>query len=332
MADRDELPPALRAALAELAAEGIDELIATARAEARATVAARLRAELERELIAQAATALAPRREPEPQPDAGDGLWLYCVVGADHPGVPEGLPGVSEGRRPRAVRARGVTALVSDVPLAEFGEDALKRNLNDLAWLESTARAHEAVLDAALSRGAVVPMRVCTIYRGEDQLAAMLAERRPELARALESLAGRAEWGVKVIAAPDRLEQLARSRDSAAPSASGGEGGGAYLARKQADRRIREQVDSILDDAVRECHVRLEEWAAGSELLPPQRRELAGYEGEMVLNGVYLVDDERADTFASVVGELREQYADMRMSFDLTGPWPAYHFVGEPAA
>lgn len=317
-------------------ARELDELIRDARSEARAAVKARLRDRFERELLERAEQRLAPPRRSEPAPrrerapgpetetEHGQGLWVYCVIGGDHPGVNEEVAGVAGGGAPRAVRAAGLGALVSEVPLDEFGEDGLKRNLNDLSWLEATVRAHEGVLDAVLAGGAPVPMRVCTIYRGEEHVREMLASHREELGEALERLAGRAEWGVKVLADRERHAPPGGRSDEQGPAPDGGD----YLARKQRERREREAAGAELEEALREIHARLEEWATASELLPPQRRELAGYAGEMALNGAYLVDDERLEAFASVVEELRAQYAAAGLSFELTGPWPAYHFAG----
>jgi Gas vesicle synthesis protein GvpL/GvpF len=337
-----------------------DELIREARAEARAAVKARLREDFERALTREVEERLrlqAEEREPSAAPPrarraspapsaergassapppgsppapAGEGLWVYCVVRGDVPELPAALGGVRNGAGPRLVRDAGIAAVVSAVPLAEFGEEPLKRNLNDLDWLEGVARAHEGVVDAALAAGgAVVPMRMCTIFQGERQVRQMLADRGPALERTLDRLAGMAEWGVKVTADRGRLTEAARDTVGAPGGAAGpGGAGGAYLGRKRQDRDLRERTDALLDGAIRESHARLEEWASASEVLPPQGRELAGYDGDMVFNGAYLVDESRAGSFASVVDELGRQYAEHGLTFELTGPWPAFHFVG----
>jgi hypothetical protein len=320
--------------------EDVDELIREARAEARAAVKARLREDFERALAREVEERLAPRpaRPVEEGPAThrspiGGGLWVYCAVRQDFPELPDELEGVHSAARPNVVRGAGAAAVVSVVPLDQFGEDALKRNLNDIEWLEAVARAHEDVLEAALGSGPIVPMRICTIFRGEEQVRRMLADGESAFSEALDRLDGRAEWGVKVIADRARVAQMVRTRGRSASSgssrASGPAGeGGAYLGRKQEDRYLRELVDVVIDEAVRESHARLEEWAAASELLPPQRPEVAGYEGELVLNGAYLVDHDRVEAFEGVVQGLSHQYSDAGLSFDLTGPWPAFHFVG----
>ncbi len=59
---------------------------------------------------------------------------------------------------------------------------------------------------------------------------------------------------------------------------------------------------------------------------PPQSPELTGQPVSMVLNAAYLVADERADEFAAAVADLAAQHRSVQLN--LTGPWPAYSFVG----
>jgi hypothetical protein len=320
--------------------EDVDELIREARAEARAAVKARLREDFERALVREVEERLAARParpaagEPAArQPPTGHGLWVYCVVRDDFPELPVELEGVHAAARPHVVRGAGAAAIVSAVPLDQFGEDTLKRNLTDGEWLESVARTHEDVLESALGSGPIVPMRICTIFRGEGQVRRMLADGQSAFSETLERLDGRAEWRVKVIADRARVAQMVRTRGRSTPPGSGlgsrpaGEGG-AYLGRKHEDRYLRELIDVVVDEAVRESHSRLEEWAAASELLPPRRPDVAGHEREMVFDGAYLVDDDRVDALEGVVRGLSRRYSDAGLSFELTGPWPAFHFVG----
>jgi hypothetical protein len=51
----------------------------------------------------------------------------------------------------------------------------------------------------------------------------------------------------------------------------------------------------------------------------------------MLLNGAYLVDDERRSSVRSAVEALAEEYEPLGFSIELTGPWPPYNFVS-PAA
>ena len=224
-----------------------------------------------------------------------------------------------------------IAALVSEVPLAEFGEERLHQNLNDVAWLEATAIAHERVLEAALAQTTVIPLRLCTIYASEESVRDMLARERPALTDALARLAGRTEWGVKVFADRNALEDAAarRSEDVAALRADieALPEGEAYLKRKQLDAVAGEEADLLVDECVDAVHGRLAERATEALLNPLQRPELSGRESPMVLNGVYLVEDAVTDAFHAEVDALKATYEPDGFEVELTGPWPPYNFV-----
>jgi hypothetical protein len=220
-------------------------------------------------------------------------IWVYCVVQG------------SDGE---------LRAITRKVPEEEYGEEALKRNLNDLAWLERVAREHEATIERALADGPVVPVSLCTIYRSEEQVDEMLRERADQFRDALKRLAGTAEWGVKVLVDPAAL-----GGDDEVPAPSSGL---AYIERKRRQARAKAEAEALVATTVREIHDRVSALAIGSTILPAQNRTLSGHEGEMVMNAAYLVPHERVD-------ELRAAIADVPPAFSvqLTGPWPAYNFA-----
>jgi hypothetical protein len=253
--------------------------------------------------------------------------YVYGVVPAGVE-LPVDLVGVEPTAPVVRVEEGGLAALVSEVPLAEFDEDSLRQNLNDVAWLEEKARAHEAVLEAALARSAVVPLRLCTVFAGEEQVRAMLARERGVLGDALERLDGRTEWGVKAYADRGAIEREALKRsvdddDEVAEMSAGT----AYMNRRRAEARAREEVEEIADEWARTMHARLAAIATEALLNPLQRPELSGHDGEMFLNGVYLVSDAEVPGFRAAVAALADEFDRRGVEIDLTGPWPAYNFV-----
>src|SRR5437868_14112724 len=118
------------------------------------------------------------------------GVWLYAVTRDPGPAVLGELTGVS-GETPRCVEAAGLTAVVGDVPLSSFGEEALHRNFEDLDWLAAVARAHDSVIVALVDRGPAIPMRLATVYHGDDRVRRLLESRAAEFARALDQVPGR---------------------------------------------------------------------------------------------------------------------------------------------
>ena len=278
--------------------------------------------------------ALRPEREPKSAPARaprttevrGDALWAYCVTRAGE-SLPDGLEGV-HGGRPRWVGSGELAALVSPVPLSDFGEEPLRSNLNDLAWLEQVARAHEAVLEVALAAGTIVPLRLCTIYESEASVRRMLQDERESLSRALELLDGRQEWGAKLLAHREKLMEAAHSRSGETDDdlAETG-GGGAYMLRRRQERQLREAADSLAAEIAEDVHARLQGWASDAVTRPPQNRDLSGHEGDMLLNAAYLVPAERVDGLRELVAELEKRYEALGVRIELTGPWPPYNFV-----
>ena len=252
-------------------------------------------------------------------------VWLYAVV-AGGAGLPAGgATGIGAGvggGRARAVRAAGLTAIVEDVGEDEFGEAALRRNLEDLDWLEQTARAHHAVIEAMAERGPVVPMRLATVYSGDDPVVDTLRQRAGDLREALSRLRGRSEWGVKAYAAAPvdpRPEE-----DDPAPGPTGP--GAAYLRRRRAQLTSRANARQDAMGGAQAVHAELSLLSVSARLYPPQAPDLAGQAAPMVLNAAYLVAEEQTGAFAAAVNDLTGRNRSVRLS--LTGPWPPYSFVG----
>lgn len=284
---------------------------------------ARERAAAERPAAAEARPG-PPLHEPAAAP-TGDGLWAYCITRASDPPRIDGVHASTVER----VESGGLAVLVSRVPLSEFGEDALRRNLNDLDWLERVAREHETVLEKALAGGTIVPLRICTIFADEEGVARMLTERRPALDTALDVLEGREEWGVKLTVDRAALEAAARDRapDDLDQQLEGQSAGGAYMLRRRQERQLREAADRLAGGLAEDVHARLQDWAADAVVNPPQNPELSGHEGDMLLNAAYLVEAAKVERLHELVEELRERHSELGARIELTGPWPPYNFV-----
>ena len=287
------------------AAEVAPRLREQARAEAFEQARARLRDRLVDVLL----TGAGPRAV-----DSRLGLWLYGVMDGDVVAAPQ-TRGVDSVHSVELIRHAGLAALVSAVPLDEYSESGLRETLEDLDRLEVLARAHQLVLDEALRVGAVVPLRICTIYASAARVEEMLARERETLTAALRRLRGMAEWGVKAYAV-----------DGANGAAAGEPVSGTdYLSRKRAERAAAEGARQTLDTAAEDVHARLSECAVDAMLCPPQTGALTGR--EMVLNGAYLMADADIDDFRTLVSELDGRHRTDGIQLELTGPWPAYHFV-----
>jgi hypothetical protein len=258
---------------------------------------------------------------------AETGTYVYAISRYLPPEALEGVGGVG-GTPVHLIEERGLTAVVSPVSLGEFGEEALKRNLEDLGWLESTARAHHGVVDAAAARAVTVPLGLATVYRGEERARQALRERHEEFAEALSRIAGRTEWGVKIYADLARTTPVGEPEDQG--EAAGSRPGTSYLRRRSVQRQTEEEARREVLMAAERVDDELCDLAATRRLHRPQDPQLSGERGWMILNAAYLVDDERAEDFRTTVARLAGERPDIRLQ--LTGPWAPYSFATEEEA
>lgn len=260
------------------------------------------------------------------------GVWAYAVSNRTDDTVLHEVTGVS-GEPVYQVTADGLTAAVGAVPLAEFGDQALRRNLEDLAWLEAVARRHHEVIESAARGGPVVPMRLATVYHSDEGVSAMLSSHHGELAEALGRVSGRDEWGVKVYVPPRQSPEPGAPAGADPASADPASPGASYLRRRKSELSAGEQARRSAAASAEEIHAVLSGLAAGSLLRPPQAPQLSGHTGQMILNSAYLVDTGRADRLREAVESLANRHRSVRV--ELTGPWPPYSFAAidhpEPA-
>ncbi|WP_430332775.1 GvpL/GvpF family gas vesicle protein [Rhodococcus sp. ACT016] len=247
-------------------------------------------------------------------------MWVYAVTtDGSFPGGISGIRGVA-GEPLRIVADSGLAAVVGSVALDQFGEDALRRNLEDLDWLSETARSHDAVVAAICAGGATVPLRLATVYYDDERVRTMLRESSTELDEALERIADRTEWGVRAYGNRGTLtEKREASQETGRPS------GTAYLMRRRAQAAAREDAESTAAMHADEIYAELADLSVAAIRQPPSPPSLAPRQSWEILNASYLVDNQKTREFASAVEAVNDRIDDVETI--LTGPWPPYSFT-----
>jgi hypothetical protein len=240
--------------------------------------------------------------------------YLYAVTRGLDPTELSGVHGLGE-LPVDVVEHRGLLALVSTVDLDEYGEEALRRNLEQLDWLESVARTHDEVIHAVAALGPTAPLRLATICLDDDGVRKRLDEWHFALEQVLDRVEGRREWSVKVVLPPP----------PAAPATEQPVSGAAYLKQRKEATRARDADGEAALKVAEDIHQSLGEHAAASRRLPAQDPRLSGHVGTMLLNGAYLVPVEGTTRFEEGVAALTVQHPDVTV--DCRGPWPPYSFA-----
>ncbi|BBC31701.1 Gas vesicle protein [Streptomyces graminofaciens] len=219
------------------------------------------------------------------------------------------------------VHSGAVAAAVSAVPRDEFSEGALKGLLEDLRWLETTARAHHLVIETLAAHTTVLPLRLATVYLDDNRVQEMLSEREEAFTAMLDRLADHLEWGVKVYAEARPEEPAAdagRPADQRTP-------GQAYLRQRRYQRQAREDAWRAAEEAVRRTEAGARGLAVERARHRPQQGDLARVPGQNIANDAYLVPRGVAEEFRSRMRHAADGLPGVRV--DVTGPWAPYSFA-----
>jgi hypothetical protein len=245
-------------------------------------------------------------------------VYLYAVC-REEPAAPADAAGHHGGGPLRTLRVGTLTAVVQDVPAAEFTEDALRERLADRAELERCARTHHEVVARAAAHADTLPLPLATLYLSEDTLRDALRADAARFTAALARIAGREEWGVKVYAATPTGPSPAAAQET--PQATSGR---AYLDRVRGRNRARqERAEGALRLADR-VEAALRETAVAVRRLRTHGPETTRRDRAQLLNAACLLPRGADTTLTAAVDRLR---ASEQIEVELTGPWVPYSFV-----
>jgi hypothetical protein len=211
----------------------------------------------------------------------------------------------------RLMQAGQLTALVSDIPPGPVAQT--RRNMV----------AHTSVLERAISRTDILPLRFGTVATDPAAFSRCIGTHDGKFRQAFRDIAGRVELGVKaswregvvfsdIIAADEELCRM-RDRLRRLPATE------TYYERVELGRRVEAALDR---------HRMVETAAIVAELAPLVEREaeLHNLDNDMILNRAFLVRRENEKLFDARMQAVAERCSD-RVNFRYVGPVPPYNFV-----
>jgi hypothetical protein len=253
--------------------------------------------------------------------------YLYCLVRSSRKPVLRrvsgGLPGASPVRALDA--GHGLWLIAADVDKAEYGEASIATGLKDLDWVSRRAMGHEAVVEQFLAAEAVLPMQLFTIFTNDERAFAHVTRDRRRIERILKKVAGHVEWGVR-LTWDEHSVRAAVEKAHAPPGGSGEASGSAYLARKRDLLDVnRTQLAQARSEATK-LHRLLSKHA--SDAVRRTSTEQAAPGARLLLDAAYLVPSKRGAAFRAELRRAGRALEAGGIRASLTGPWPAYNFIG----
>ena len=255
----------------------------------------------------------------------GTATYVYCLLSARRTPPPTRRPRGLAGTGP--VRALdvddGLRLIVADAPLSRYGTEPIEQHLRDLGWVSSCALAHERVVEHFARHGTVIPMKLFTLFAGDDRAVDHVRRSLKRVRRVLTRVSDRQEWGVRL-----RLDEqrALRQRMATEGKSTGAVGGTAFLVRKQ---RERQAVQDVAKDARVEADRLYSALARRADDARRQTPAQAGTGTTVVLDAAFLVPIRRAAAFRAAVKAAAAALERRGFDLTLTGPWPSYNFVGD---
>ena len=262
-------------------------------------------------------------------------LYVYCIAEtgpAKEILAESSPPSIEDEASVSLIESGSLSAVVSSVPIASYGEESLSENLTDPSWTALRAMRHEHVVEHFANRTSVVPLRFGTIYLEAGRIEKMLAENSPRLKEIVERLRDREEWGVNVYSdrvllmatitsLSPRLKELAERAVKASPGES-------YLLQKKIETLRVDEARVETNRAIEEIEEVLRSESDDARRLRVLKVEATEH-GELKAKFAFLIKRSQFQRFQSAAEKIAKERKSTGISLELTGPWPAYNFAGD---
>lgn len=252
-------------------------------------------------------------------------VYVYCVLKASRrPSTAQAPAGIPQGSAPEVLDMSGsLWLIVSEVPLAVYGPDAIEPKLRDLDWVARVALAHESVIEhfARARNAAVVPMKLFTMFSSPARAIQDVGRRRRALQATMRRIEGCEEWGVRITRASEAPVASSEGRGSS-DAAKGA--GAAFLSARKAARDAAQDARRAASRAAAGVFSRLSAVAKDARLRASSNEPGTN---PPILEAAFLVPARARARFSVAARRQAASCAAAGAQMTLSGPWPAYNFV-----
>jgi hypothetical protein len=162
-------------------------------------------------------------------------------------------------------------------------------------------------------------MKLFTMFSSVDRAVTDVAGRRAAIARTMRRIAGAEEWGVRVFRRPERR---------AGRPVKAASGADFLLARKRAREAAADARETVASAADR-AFERLRRLSRDAQVRDVRQQPGAN---PPLLDAAFLVTARARTRFKAEARRQAQALAAAGADLALTGPWPAYSFVGDGAS
>ena len=237
-------------------------------------------------------------------------LYVYGIVDKDF-AVPAELPADGGLQLTGVGRIAGVYSWLDSSLL-----DDLCADIAEEGKLATLARRHDEIVRSLANLGAVLPVRLGTLFPSVTSLAGLLRSGERQIAAELDRVRGRSEWNLRARRMRTATASVTPGADDAESSGTGR--GTTYLLGRRDARHQKAALEQELSAAMT---------AVDDTLSQLADQALGRTSNGSTLSRAYLVSDSRQEEFLTAAAEAVTELETRGCEAVFRGPLPAYSFV-----
>ncbi|MEH7118219.1 GvpL/GvpF family gas vesicle protein [Neobacillus vireti] len=260
-----------------------------------------------------------------------DYLYLYGVILAEELQDSE-VPSILgiDGKLITIKKYIELAAIFTPVSADNFSQQQIDLQLKDPEWLKEKAFHHHEMISEIHKHFTVLPMSFCTVFQNIDNLEVILDEQYSDLFDKLVNLKGQQEWNVKVYSNKEKTLSYIQDYHPTVvelkekiPSMPKGK---QFIMKKKLEQLIASQVEIEQAKWWKEISCELTSYVKAVNYRKIWGRDVTDRTDDMMVNCDFLVEKKAAPYFFDKIQVLERKYEELGCTFQLTGPWPPYHF------
>ncbi|MFC0471392.1 GvpL/GvpF family gas vesicle protein [Halalkalibacter kiskunsagensis] len=263
----------------------------------------------------------------------GDLIYLYGLIPtneANNHSLPtyKGFDGTA---RIYTIPIETSTAIVCKLDSENYSEEQIKDRVNnDMEWLQEKAFHHHETVMKLARIFTIVPLKFCTLYKNQDSLAKAVHAKESKIESAFSLLAGNEEWNVKIYC-DDQLVKKQIKKSNPVIEAKKAEisqlpKGRQFFEKKKLDKLIQSELEKETNRVTEKIHLHLKGFVLQGNVKRNWSKNVTEKKENMIWNGVYLISETVVESFLEQIQHFEKQMQETGWKFEVSGPWPAYHF------
>lgn len=256
-----------------------------------------------------------------------NGILLYCITDRLDQDLFEILGMDGKGKL-YSIEDSGMFAIVSNISLEEYGEEAIAEKGEDINWLKEKA---VLFMDIILKINAItnmIPMKFLTIFTSDDRVRNIINENYNQFLHNFEKIKNRDEISLKIYCDENKYKEKVMGEEikKFENSIIGKPKGAAFFLKKKFEGELDDKIQNRICNAANQMTEKVSNLANQIKLNKLLAKEITGIPTQMILNCAFLIDRDKKDIFTDKINELKDEFENNGFVIELSGPWPPFSF------